>query len=133
MSDMKNYRALVITLLFVEVIYSFTSWGWSYFGGQDALYWVGYGAILHRNLDIVITYATSAGFLISYIGLYFLQNWARYLLLVTTMVSVLLAPLYGISVSSGMESMMGYFLAVFSGVVLAMSFYSGVANYFHKE
>ncbi|MCH8544193.1 MAG: hypothetical protein LAT61_11530 [Alcanivorax sp.] len=133
MSYPNKYRFAILSIFMLEVLYSSLPWGWAYFGHQDVLFWVGAGSTIPKAIDIAITYAISGGFLLSYAGLFFFQNWARYLLLVTTVSAVVATPFYGVAVSSGIESMVGFLLGVAAGFILAISFFSEFSLFFKGE
>lgn len=75
----------------------------------------------------------SAMYAVIYLGLLFFRAWARIALSVLTVSVGLSLPLFGLSVQSGYEGMIGYFMVLGDGFVVALSFFSALSLKFKKE
>jgi hypothetical protein len=71
--------------------------------------------------------------LIASIGLFFFQNWARYLFLFLYVLSLALAPFSGFSVKGPLESFFGEITAVLDGAILAMAYLSPLSAAFTRS
>ena len=68
--------------------------------------------------------------LLAAVGLLHFDNWARYLYLALTVWALVAAGLYGIRVSSPVESVLGLAVDLLDGAILALAFLSPLKNSF---
>jgi hypothetical protein len=71
--------------------------------------------------------------LVAVVGLCLFQNWARWLFLVATVLSLLLTPFAGHYVTSGPAEAVNYFVYLLNGVVLACAFCSSLSGDFGRD
>ncbi|MEX1033890.1 MAG: hypothetical protein WDZ30_11065 [Cellvibrionaceae bacterium] len=127
----KLYRSVIALLIGLSLAWYFFPWGVVYQGGSErSLTWLGTNAWLSDSSIVFISNVTTVLYLLSYLGLFFYQKWARSLLLFLAVVGGLAIPMYGLSVASGYESMLMYFISVGDGFLLAMSYFSVVKDRF---
>ena len=79
----------------------------------------GYGALLSGNFAFVFPLWVM---LFASVGLFFLQNWGRYLYLAGVAISVVAALLFGYRVASPLESFLGAIGGLLDGVILTLCF-----------
>lgn len=94
----------------------------------DALSWNGYGAQL--DMSGPIPYIFLAVFGIISIGLIYFKRWARTGFVAYIIVSILLAPLLGLYVQTGIESLISYIIALGDGAILMMLFLTSISDEF---
>lgn len=122
------YRPVIVLLILLSFVWFFFPWEIVYRGNSiNSLFWLGRDAWLGRGVISVTSIIVTALAICAYIGLYFYKRWARRLLFIIVVLGGLAIPMYGISVSSGYESMIMYFVSVGEGFLLAAS-YSSVLN-----
>ena len=63
-------------------------------------------------------------------GLFFFRPWGRVLFVVTTAVSVVLTPFFGIAVAGPFDGALGFLMTLINGALLAIVFWSPVAGRF---
>ncbi len=127
----KKYKILILGLLFLQLLWFFVPWGFAYGdGSQVALYLLGANAHFNENFIIFISNLITFLYILTYIGLLFFQNWARYMMVGICFIGGLGIPFYGLSVESAYESAIGYFLTIGDGFIIAISFFSNIANKF---
>lgn len=125
------YRTIVVFLVLLQLVWFFTPWGFAYQNGADsALYWLGFNGVLSSKFVIKLSVGMTLLYLFAYAGVFFFQNWARSLLLGLSCVGGLLIPFYGISVQSGLEAMLGFFVSVSEGAVLGIVYFSEIRKKF---
>ncbi len=92
----------------------------------------GFGALLpvHHPLYYGVWFGL---WLIASIGLFFFQNWARYLFLCLYVLVIVLAPFSGFSVKGPLEGFFSELITVLDGAILAMAFLSPLAAGFAKS
>lgn len=66
------------------------------------------------------------------VGLFFFQNWARYLFLATNIL-YLLALLFGVSVSAPPVTLFSYLTALANGAILSLAFLSPGDSWFRRR
>jgi len=84
------------------------------------LQYSGYGGIL--NASNPVFYALSALPLIASVGLFWLRNWGRILLLIATLLNLVGALAFGVSVSDALGSFFAYLTVLSSGALLGIVF-----------
>lgn len=87
------------------------------------------------SLIIVATLALIAGIMavVSYVGLLLFKSWARHVYLAVFVVVFALYPFMGVTVYSGVGQIFYDLSMVLSGVVLALAYYSPVAEYYEGK
>ncbi|MCW8194178.1 hypothetical protein F6455_05220 [Proteobacteria bacterium 005FR1] len=129
----KFYRTVLVGLILLQLAWFYIPWGFAYsHGAHAALVWVGANSILDGQTIVLISSVLTFTYVTIYLGLIFFQRWARLLLLFITLGGGLAIPLYGISVESGYEALLGYFLTLGEGLVIGLSFFSSVSRKFAK-
>ncbi|MBB3276142.1 hypothetical protein FHW78_001939 [Pseudoxanthomonas sp. OG2] len=127
------YRALTVVLLSILLVWFFFPWGFAYVGeAKYALAWLGVNSVVDREVIVAYSNVVVVAYVVLYVGLFFYINVARYGFVLLVMLVGLASPLLGLSVQSGYEAMFGYFQTIGDGMVLAMSFFTGVANRFKE-
>lgn len=130
----KYFRPLLVLQVTLQMAWFFIPWNFAY--GERAgmaLSWVGSNSILSETVIIYISNILTALYLIIYIGLFFYQNWARVLLLVISLLGGLCISLYGISVLSSYEGMLGYFITLIDGFLIATAYLTSISSKFKGE
>jgi hypothetical protein len=87
----------------------------------------GYGALLRGNFLFVFPLWLM---LFASVGLFFLQNWGRYLYLAGAAYSVVAALLFGYRVSSPLESFLGAIGGLLDGAILTLCFLTSLKAHF---
>lgn len=91
----------------------------------------GYGAVL--PVEHPLYYSTwFALWIIAGLGLVFLQNWARHLFLVLSLLGPALAPFSGFVVQPPLDGLFANASALLDGVILAVAYLSPLADSFRK-
>lgn len=71
--------------------------------------------------------------LVSYAGMFFFKAWARTLALVTTIISIVLIPISGPSLTSAAEETLFETSSILWGVILALAYWSPVSDRFSSR
>jgi hypothetical protein len=98
--------------------------------GTRILEYDGYASLLNGQSPIF----TTVPFLVlafATVGLVFLRNWGRYLFLGLLGWGVISSPLFGVTVYSPFDQLLGVGSAILAGVILALAFWSPLAQAFH--
>lgn len=91
----------------------------------------GFGAALPIHHPLY--YGTWFGlWLITSAALIFFQNWARYLLLLLYVLDIVLLPFSGFTVQGPVENSLVQLTAVLDGAILAMAYFSPLAERFKR-
>lgn len=91
----------------------------------------GFGAALPVNHPLY--YGTWFGlWLIASVSLMLFQNWARHLFLWLYAFAVVLMPFSGFTVQGPVENLLSQLIAVLDGAILAMAFFSPLAEHFRR-
>lgn len=128
------FRILLIFQLLLLTVFFFVPWGFAY--GADAemaLTWQGFNALVDEKAIYFSNQLASILYVVSYVGLFFFKNWARMLLLFVSVVGGVCISLYGVSIQSGFESMISYFMTLIDGALIVMSFLTSVHIRFNGE
>lgn len=127
------YRLLLVFLLVLLLTSFFFPWSFVYDNGSiAALGWLGANALIGERAIIALSNVLTVVYTCAYIGMIFYKKWARALLTTTALLGGLAIPLYGMSVQSGYEAMLGYFATLGDGIVIALSFFSELRLKFSK-
>lgn len=127
------YRISLIFLLSVLLISYFLPWGFAYDNNSiAALRWLGANALVSEKEIIASSKFITMAYAAAYIGMIFYKRWARMLLLAISLLGGVAISLFGMSVQSGYESMLGYFATLGDGFIIALSFFSELKSKFHK-
>lgn len=125
------YRWIIGFILLLEILWIFFPFGLHHRGiTEGAFEWIGAGSILPYRISAIVSDLFTVLFFVSYIGLWYLKSWARLLFLILCLVGAVFLPLYGLSVLSGYESMIGYLITLGDGFVLCLSYMSPLRKFF---
>lgn len=128
-----TYRAILAALFVLLSVSYFFPWKLAYGSDSLALTWLGASSTLsHPTIDILSTIFTVA-YAASYIGLAFFFRWSRALLLILTILGGLFIALFGISVQSSYEGMLGFFSTIGDGFLIGITFFSDLRVKFSQE
>ena len=122
---MNFFRSIILLLLVVLLSSFFFSWDWTY-GDTNSIAktWLGAGSILNGALATGLGIALFVAYSLAYTGMFFYARWARALLIGVSIVGGVSISLYGISVESGVEAMLGFFATLGDGFVIGLSYFS---------
>jgi len=127
----KVYRALVISLLLTQLLWFFMPWSFAYDEiSTKLLQWLGYDSLFSFDAIAFISNVFLVLYLLACLGLIFYNFWLRRLYVVIVVLGGLVLPFYGLSVMSGYESVLVYYLTLGDGIVLAMSYLTNINNKF---
>ena len=134
MNSNSIFRPLVTFLLCGQIFLYLFSWESAY--SDDAV-----GALLFHGADAALPQSAlvAAGdilfalYVLAYIGTLVFARWSRCLLAALTLLGGLWIPFNGVAISSGIEAMIGYYLTVGDGVIVALSFFSAVRKRFARS
>ena len=99
---------------------------------QDILAWSGYGGEPWVK-DPRFYLAIGAGKLIASLGLVLFLSWGRWLLLAVVAISLASVPFAGVVIGVPLDNLVGYFLSLTDGAILALAFSSPIAEAMHKD
>ena len=94
----------------------------------NLLSWGGYRGYL--NVSGPIPYITGIVYVIALIGLLLFKKWARLLFVISLGFSVVTTPLWGMSVETGYEALIGYLMTLCDGVILAVCYLTSLNDDF---
>lgn len=128
-----QFRILVIASFVIAILSGAVEYVW-----PDPVAEIIYKVIIEQEeekseLNAVILGVGVASIIGSFVGLLMLKSWGRFMY---ALVFLLMLPMYlliGAGVYSGLSQLASDFSMVLSGVLLALVFYSPVANYFENE
>lgn len=125
------YRWIIAGVFILQGAWFIASWDFAYHGGAEAaLIWVGANALISEQAIIFISLVLTVLYFLAYIGLFFYQSWARLLLVLISLLGGFGIVLYGLSVMSGYEAVIGYFLTLGEGMIIAMAYFSSLSQRF---
>lgn len=128
------YRRIIGFLLLLEILWIFFPLGWHNREiTEGAFEWMGAGSILPYRISAIVSDLFTVLFFVAYIGLWFLKAWARLLFLILCLVGAVFLPLYGLSVLTGYESMIGYIITLGDGFILCLSYMSPLRKLFRAR
>jgi len=128
------YRAALIFLLASLLISFFLPWEFAYSNGSiAALVWLGKNAMIGDKAIIFCSNFFTIAYVAAYLGMIFYKRWARMTLVAISFLGGLAIPLYGMSVQSGYEALIGYFATLGDGFIIALAFFSGLNSKFSKS
>ena len=125
------FKKIVAAVFILYIAYILMPYIWHLIYDQqtlDALGWSGYGGQI--NIYGPIPYIIAGIILISLVGIHQFKKWGRKLFLISTIASGLAAPMFGLGVQGGFDSMIAYFLAVGAGAIISISYFSSIAGKF---
>jgi hypothetical protein len=127
------FRWLAFIALGLQVCaYAFSLFGF-HSGGQhaaDALAWCGYGSVLPYKVVYIWGRIYPILFIIGLLFLALLQGWARYFLLCLILISVLLIPFSGLSVTDSFTGFTFSLANLAYWIPFLLSFFRPCADYF---
>jgi len=127
------YRVLLTFLLALLLISFFFPWGFAYRNGSiAALGWLGVNAMISDDSIIFSSNFLTVAYACIYLGMIFYRRWARTALVAISLLGGIAIPLFGISVQSGYEAMIGYFMTLGDGFIMAISFFSDPREKFSR-
>src|SRR5512135_1651690 len=99
---------------------------------QNALAWSGYGGVSWVS-DPLFFLSIGVGKFVASLGLFLLRSWGRWLLLAVVTVSLASVPFAGVSTGVPLDNIVGYFLSLTDGAILALAFFSPLAEAVRKD
>ena len=92
----------------------------------------GYNAIINSNLANFY-YLPLGLSLIASVGLFFLQNWARFLFLILWLYGWIATLLFGVRISLPIAGFIGMTITTLDGIILALIFLTPMADSFKRK
>ena len=92
----------------------------------------GYNAIINSNLANFY-YLPLGLSLIASVGLFFLQNWARFLFLILWLYGWIATLLFGVRISLPITGFIGMTITTLDGIILALIFLTPMADSFKRK
>lgn len=135
MSVRSIYRGIISSLLLFQLMWFFLPWDFAYHSGaKEALFWLGANSVIESS-KVIYTYSNviTIIYLASYIGLFFFIPMCRPIFMILVVIGGLTIPLFGFSVESGYEAMLGYFMTIGDGLILCMIYFTPLAECFTKR
>jgi hypothetical protein len=99
---------------------------------QQILAWSSYGSAQWYT-DPRFYISIGVGKIVSSIGLFLFLSWGRWLLLAVVVISMAAVPFAGVSVSMPFDSIIGGFLSLSDGAILALAFFSPLAEAMRRD
>lgn len=99
---------------------------------EKVLAWGGYGASPWIQ-DPRFYLAIGVGKLVATVGLYLLLSWGRWLLLGVVTVGIITLPFAGIATGYTLDNIVGSFLGLTDGAILALAFLSPISEAMRKD
>ena len=99
----------------------------------DALSWSGFGAMFSFEVLTAISYGFLASFGVISVGLLYFKNWARQGFSVLIGLSIVAPIIYGISVVTELEAIIGQALTLVDGAILALMYFSSLSIEFQNS
>lgn len=132
-SAIKTFVLFVLFALTLQLFLFLFPWRFVYSElGLEALSFLGIDALIHPNFIWKISILFTGAYFISYIGLLFFKSWARIFFVALSIIGGIGISLYGINVQSSFESMVGYFISIVDGFIIALAFFSPVSEKFQS-
>lgn len=127
------YRILLISLLVILLFSFFFPWGFVY-GVESvaAIGWLGVNALMSESAIVYFSNLITIGYATAYLGMIFYKRWARVFMVAISLLGGLAISLFGMSVQSSYESMLGYFATLGDGFIIAISFFSELKSKFSR-
>jgi hypothetical protein len=130
----KLYKFLIVALLLLQLLWFFLPWGFVYDEvSVRSLEWLGYGALIGREAIVNISNISLVLYIFVSVGLFFYNSWARRMYIVLIVIGGITTPLFGLYVSSGYESAIGYFITLGDGFLLAVCYLTSIASKFNYK
>lgn len=129
-----TYKRLIYAIAMIYMVYvAVPFFGPSMYEQEvlDALSWHGYGGVL--DVYGPIPFIIAILLMISLVGLHQFKPWARILFTVVTVISGLATPLWGLQVVGSYDTIFGYFVAIGSGAILSLSYWSELSDEFKQH
>lgn len=134
MNNIRFFQMLVVSSTVIYIIWFFLPY-WSGHLSEDEYRlteFAGYGAIL--PVHHVLYYSAWFGFwLISALGLFFFQNWARHLYLALSLLSLVTAPFSGFLVQTPVDTLLANANLLLDGALLAVAYLTPLAASFKAK
>ncbi len=131
----KLYKTLILVLILIQLLWFFIPWQFAYPDESiNALMWLGANSIIEsRNFIVIYSVGIVALYILSYIGLLFYIPTAKTLYCILVLGSGFAGPFLGLSVQSGYESLLGYYITIGDGIVLCMILFTSIALKFNHH
>jgi hypothetical protein len=132
MSRVRIFQSLVAVSLLLYLAWSIVPFNW--IGPENAklLSFDSYGAILDPH-GRLLTIGMFSLWLFAKVGIFFFQNWGRYLYLGLAVWSVIGVALFGIQIASPLDSMFGSAINLLDGAILAMAYLPATRDLFGSK
>ncbi len=134
MTRIRTFQILVITSALLYVAWLLLPHAPRAFAPevQSILAWGGYGGAPWVN-DPRFYLSIGAGKLIASVGLLLFLSWGRWLLLAVVAISLGSVPFAGVSTGAPLDNLVGYFLSLTDGAILALAFSSPISEAMRKD
>ena len=99
---------------------------------QELLAWGGYGGA-SWVIDPRFFLSIGIGKILSSLGLFLFLSWGRWLLLAVVTVSLVSVPFAGVSTGVPLDNIVGCLLSLTDGAILALAFFSPLAEAMRKD
>lgn len=121
MSRVRIFQSLVAVSLLLYLTWSIVPFNW--FGPENAklLSFDGYGAILNPH-GRLLTIGVFSLWVLAKVGIFFFQNWGRYLYFGLVVWSLIGVVVFGIQIASPLDSMFALAINLLDGAILAMAY-----------
>lgn len=129
----KLFQVLIIISTLNYVILFFLPYFPEFFSPeiQRVLAYNGYGAVIPSHLFIYGTVFLL--WILSAIGIFFFQNYGRILFLFMYILSILMIPFFGVTVSTPIESFMFSIGDILDIAIIALAYFSPLSGYFKEQ
>ncbi len=125
------YRPLLIIAVVGQLIWAFAPWEQLYSNNHIAVSLVASAnSLVPWSVLGVASYFVFVSYLAACAGMYFYRSWGRLLFLITFVFSVIFLISSGLSVQSGYEAGFGFVLTLVDGLIVGLSFFSGINSKF---
>lgn len=134
MSSETKFRILILILIATNAVWSFWPWGNSYGAlEQEAMVFSGMYAGLSETSRFCLYAIYMALWHAGCLGLLLFSRAARFVFCISVAIGVLSVALGGIAVQTSSQALLGYLVSVCEGVVLGLSFFTGVSSKFSRK
>lgn len=99
---------------------------------RDLLDWGGYGSIAFTQHPLFY-FSMGAAKLVSTFGLFLFLYWGRWLFFAMVAISLAMVPFSGMAVAPPLDSFVGSLAALTDGAILALAFFSPIAENMRKD
>ena len=119
------YRSTILAVLSMQILWFFVPWGFAYDENSlVTLTYLGSNAFVETGVIIWTSNILTIGYIFSYTGMFFFKSWARRLFLSIALIGGIGILLYGLSIASAPEAMLGYFITLGDGFIIALAYFT---------